>query len=84
MIEVIKALIDDSLNELHTSLPCKITAINFALSNLIGYEKEEVLGYHPKFLFAGQSDDNAYKTFIKELVKSVTKFCVSVTLSFFF
>ncbi len=28
MIEVIKALIDDSLNELHTSLPCKITSIN--------------------------------------------------------
>lgn len=48
----------------------KITAINFALSNLIGYEKEEVLGYHPKFLFAGQSDDNAYRTFIKELVNN--------------
>ena len=29
MIEVIKALIDDSLNELHTSLPCKITSINY-------------------------------------------------------
>ena len=29
MIEVIKALIDDSLNELHTSLPCEITSVNY-------------------------------------------------------
>ena len=29
MIEVIKALIDDSLNELHTSLPCEIKSINY-------------------------------------------------------
>lgn len=28
MIEVIKSMIDDSLNELHTSLACKITTIN--------------------------------------------------------
>lgn len=28
MIEVIKNMIDDSLNELHTSLACKITSIN--------------------------------------------------------
>lgn len=28
MIEVIKSMIDDSLNELHTSLACKITSIN--------------------------------------------------------
>lgn len=30
MIEVIKNMIDDSLNELHTSLACKITSINYA------------------------------------------------------
>lgn len=28
MIEVIKNMIDDSLNELHTSLACKIISIN--------------------------------------------------------
>ncbi|MGP1429517.1 MAG: Gp138 family membrane-puncturing spike protein [Fusobacterium sp.] len=30
MIEVIKALIDDSLNEVHTSLACKIISINYS------------------------------------------------------
>ena len=29
MIEVIKTLIDDSLNEVHTSLPCEIKSINY-------------------------------------------------------
>ena len=28
MIEVIKALINDALNEIHTSLPCKIISVN--------------------------------------------------------
>ena len=28
MIETIKNMIDDSLNEIHTSLPCKITSVN--------------------------------------------------------
>lgn len=29
MIEIIDAMIKDNLNELHTSLPCKITSINY-------------------------------------------------------
>ncbi len=29
MIEIINAMIKDNLNELHTSLPCKITSINY-------------------------------------------------------
>lgn len=30
MIEVIKNMIDDSLNEIHTSLACKITSVNYS------------------------------------------------------
>ena len=34
----------------------KISAVNTALCNLIGDEKENIIGKIPEFLFAGQSD----------------------------
>ena len=48
----------------------KITAVNTALTNLIGFERDELLGHISDFLFAGQSDVSSYKNFIRDLVNN--------------
>ncbi|MCR5506884.1 MAG: sensor domain-containing diguanylate cyclase [bacterium] len=48
----------------------KISAINTALCNLIGDEKENIIGRIPDFLFAGQSDVSSYKNFIRDLISN--------------
>lgn len=46
----------------------KIVSVNTALCNLIGDEKENIVGKIPEFLFGGQSDISSYKNFIRDLV----------------
>ena len=46
----------------------KIASVNTALCNLIGDEKENIVGKLPDFLFGGQSDISSYKNFIRDLV----------------
>ncbi len=48
----------------------KISAVNTALCNLIGDEKENILGKIPEFLFAGQTDVSSYKNFIRDLINN--------------
>ena len=48
----------------------KITAVNTALTNLIGFEREQLIGHISDFLFAGQSDVSSYKNFIRDLVNN--------------
>ncbi len=48
----------------------KITSVNTSLCNLIGEEKENLIGKIPEFLFAGQSDVSSYKNFIRDLISN--------------
>lgn len=48
----------------------KICSVNPALCNLIGDEKENLIGKIPEFLFAGQNDISSYKNFIHNLVNN--------------
>ncbi len=48
----------------------KISSVNNALCNLIGDEKENIIGKIPEFLFAGQTDVSSYKNFIRDLISN--------------
>ncbi len=46
----------------------KISSVNTSLCNLIGDDKENLIGKIPDFLFAGGPDVSSYKTFIHDLI----------------
>ncbi len=48
----------------------KISSANTALCNLIGEDKEKIIGKIPDFLFSGQSDVSSYKNFIRDLISN--------------
>ena len=48
----------------------KISAVNTALCNLIGEEKESLVGRIPEFLFGSQTDVSSYKNFIRDLINN--------------
>lgn len=48
----------------------KISSVNTALCNLIGEDKEKIIGKIPDFLFSGQPDVSSYKNFIRDLISN--------------
>ncbi|MDR2099085.1 MAG: sensor domain-containing diguanylate cyclase, partial [Rickettsiales bacterium] len=46
----------------------KVAAANSALLNLVGDDRNGIVGKHPKFLFAGEADEGSYKKFMNALI----------------